>query len=153
MRAVQYAHKWAYGRNKKYYDFDDIGGDCTNFISQAIYAGFGMMNYNTINGWFYKSADNRSPSWSGVQFLYNFLLSNKGAGPSGIVTAPENIEAGDVIQFKLSKNFFQHSTIVVGCNPPYDEDSILISTHSFNCDNRPISSYKYTDIRYIHILG
>ena len=43
--AVAYAKKWAYGRNPKYYDFSDLGGDCTNFASQCIYAGSGIMNY------------------------------------------------------------------------------------------------------------
>ena len=35
-KAVQYAKKWAYGRNPEYFNFDPIGGDCTNFISQCI---------------------------------------------------------------------------------------------------------------------
>ena len=37
-KAVRYAGKWAYGRNPAYFDFDGLGGDCTNFISQCIYA-------------------------------------------------------------------------------------------------------------------
>lgn len=28
--AVDYALKWALSRNPKYYDFKDLGGDCTN---------------------------------------------------------------------------------------------------------------------------
>ena len=36
--AVRYAHLWAYGRNPRYYDYESIGGDCTNFASQCIYA-------------------------------------------------------------------------------------------------------------------
>lgn len=43
--AVAYARKWAVGRNPKFYDFNDIGGDCTNFASQCIYAGCGVMNF------------------------------------------------------------------------------------------------------------
>ena len=31
--AVNYARKWALGRNPAYYDFEEIGGDCTNFAS------------------------------------------------------------------------------------------------------------------------
>ena len=31
-KTIEYAKKWAYGRNNKYYNFDNIGGDCTNFI-------------------------------------------------------------------------------------------------------------------------
>lgn len=37
--AVAYAKKWALSRNPKYYNFDPVGGDCTNFISQCLYAG------------------------------------------------------------------------------------------------------------------
>ena len=36
-RAVQYAHKWALGRNPAYYDFEKLGGDCTNFASRSAY--------------------------------------------------------------------------------------------------------------------
>jgi len=33
--AVAYAKKWAYGRNPKYYDFSDLGGDCTTLRHSA----------------------------------------------------------------------------------------------------------------------
>ena len=36
--AVSYARKWALGRNPAYFDFQKLGGDCTNFASQCIYA-------------------------------------------------------------------------------------------------------------------
>ena len=29
--AVLYAHQWAYGRNPAFYDYENLGGDCTNF--------------------------------------------------------------------------------------------------------------------------
>ena len=66
---VSYAYRWAYARNKKYYNFDLIGGDCTNFASQCIYAGSNIMNYDKIKGWYYNSVNDRSPSWTGVEFL------------------------------------------------------------------------------------
>ena len=34
-RAVRYAHRWAYGRNPRFYDYEELGGDCTNFASQC----------------------------------------------------------------------------------------------------------------------
>ena len=43
--AVAYAHRWAYGRNPRYYDFENIGGDCTNFASQVLFAGSGVQNH------------------------------------------------------------------------------------------------------------
>lgn len=48
--AVAYAHKWAYSRNPAFYDFSEIGGDCTNFASQCLYAGTGIMTSLRILG-------------------------------------------------------------------------------------------------------
>ena len=75
-KVIEYAKKWAYDRNPQYYDFDNVGGDCTSFASQCIYAGVKVMNYSKQNGWYYISGNNKSPSWSGVEFLYNFLTQN-----------------------------------------------------------------------------
>ena len=76
--AIEYAKKWAYKRNPKYYNYDLLGGDCTNFISQCIYEGCKIMNYTKTYGWYYNSANDKSPSWTGVDFLYKFLINNKG---------------------------------------------------------------------------
>lgn len=95
--AVAYAKKWAYGRNPKYYDFSDLGGDCTNFASQCIYAGSGVMNYTPTYGWYYISVNNRAPAWTGVDELYRFLTTNRGAGPRAILTDLSQIQNGDII--------------------------------------------------------
>ena len=42
---VLYAHQWAYGRNPAFYDYEHLGGDCTNFASQCVFAGSGVMNF------------------------------------------------------------------------------------------------------------
>ena len=46
--AIRYAHRWAFGRNPRYYDYENIGGDCTNFASQCLYAGTGVMNFTPV---------------------------------------------------------------------------------------------------------
>lgn len=46
--AVSYARRWALDRNPAFYDFDRIGGDCTNFTSQSIHAGSKIMNYTPV---------------------------------------------------------------------------------------------------------
>ena len=63
-KAVAYAERWALSRNPRYYDFEDIGGDCTNFASQCIYAGAGVMNWTPVTGWYYIDASRRTPSWT-----------------------------------------------------------------------------------------
>ena len=37
--AVAYARKFAFSQNKYFASFAGIGGNCTNFVSQCIYAG------------------------------------------------------------------------------------------------------------------
>ena len=78
--AVEYARTWALDRNPRYKDYELWGGDCTNFISQCLFAGIGQMNYGN-NPWYYIDANRKSPSWTGVEFLYNFLINNSGMRP------------------------------------------------------------------------
>ena len=51
--AVAYAHHWACSRNPRFYDYENIGGDCTNFASQCLYAGTDIMNFTPVFGWYY----------------------------------------------------------------------------------------------------
>lgn len=100
--AILYAKKWAYLRNPIYYNYDKIGGDCTNFASQSIYAGSKIMNYDS-NGWFYKNANDKSPSWTGVEFLYKFLINNKSVGPFAKVSNMNEIKVGDIVQLSFNR--------------------------------------------------
>jgi hypothetical protein len=56
-------------------------------------------------------------------------------------------------EYKLSNEIFGHSLIVVKVGLVPNPDNILISTHTLNSDNRPLSTYNYLDVRFIHILG
>lgn len=151
--AVKYALKWAFARNPRFYDFHDIGGDCTNFISQCLYAGCGVMNYSKTNGWYYIDTNDRSPSWTGVVFLRDFLLSNKGAGVYGEPAEPDRLECGDVIQLKNSDGRLYHSLIISAIFPPYSPDNIFVCAHSDDARNRRLSTYSYAAAEGIHILG
>ncbi len=147
--AYEYARKWAFGRNPKYYDFGRIGGDCTNFASQCVFAGAGVMNYTPTFGWFYISADNRTPSWTGVQYLYDFLVGNKGVGPFAEEVPPGGLEVGDIVQLGSATGDFYHSPVVVGSSG----GRILVAAHSYDAFGRALSSYNYGRARGIHILG
>lgn len=151
--AVRYAHRWAYRRNPRYYDFEDIGGDCTNYASQCIYAGCEVMNYTPTFGWYYISTDDRTPSWTGVQYLYNFLTANEGAGPYGRDSDISEMMPGDIIQLAFTDGIYKHSPVVVEAGNPATLDNILVAAHSYDCDYRPLTTYEWTNIRYIHILG
>lgn len=152
-RAVEYAHRWAFARNPKYYDFEKIGGDCTNFISQCIYAGCGLMNYTPETGWFYHSQNARSASWTGVEFLYSFLLNNRERGPYGHKDELWRAEPGDIIQLALQGTAYVHSLFVVSVGAHPEPDNILIATHSYDSDYRPLNTYDATARRLIKIDG
>lgn len=147
--SVNYAKKWAYARNPQYYDFERIGGDCTNFASQCIFEGSKTMNYN-LNGWYYKNANNRAPSWTGVEYLYKFLVNNKHIGPYGKNSDISEIEEGDIAQLSFNNNVFSHSLIIVKILNK-NLDNILVATHTYDSLNRPISTYNFQQIRFIHI--
>jgi len=151
-RALAYAEKWVYQYNPKYYNFTKIGGDCTNFASQIIYAGCGVMNYNT-NGWYYINVNRRAPAWSGVEFLGRFLLGNQDCGPYGERVDSKDMQRGDLIQLCLKGHRFEHCLIVVDVTRPFAMENILVSTHSQDVHFYPLSRYKWTDIRFIHIIG
>lgn len=151
--AVQYAHIWAYRRNPRFYDFENIGGDCTNFASQCVYAGCGVMNYTPTFGWYYIDANNRSPSWTGVQYFYDFLIGNKGVGPFAEQTDVEEMLPGDVIQLNFDGSGFAHTPVIVEAGSPASLDNILVAAHSMDSDYRPLTTYQWEDIRFIHILA
>lgn len=150
--ALEYAKKWAYSRNPRFYDYSMIGGDCTNFASQVLYAGYGEMNYRPTFGWYYINANNKSPSWTGVNQLYNFLVSNRGAGPKAVETTVEGIENGDLLQLDFNGDGrFDHTPVIVdvGERTP---DTILVAAHSNDAYMRPLSTYDYKDVRFLHII-
>ena len=114
--AVAYAHQWAYGRNPDFYDYEEIGGDCTNFASQCLYAGTGVMNFDPVYGW-------------------------------------SELEPGDFVQFRFNKDVFGHTPVVVEIGRPATLQNTLIAAHSYDADWRPLSTYYFQEIRFLHIQG
>ena len=147
--AVMYAKKWAFSRNRAYYDFSKIGGDCTNFASQCIFAGANQMNFTKDFGWYYKSANERTASWTGVEYLYNFLTTNQGLGPFAKTVPIAEAEIGDIIQLGNQVGDFYHSPVVVG----FARGQILLAAHTYDAYNKPLNSYSFATARAIHILG
>ena len=155
LNAVLYAHHWAYGRNPRFYDYEELGGDCTNFASQCVYAGAGVMNYTPVYGWYYIDPDNKAPAWTGVEYFYSFLTRPQiSLGPVARETDDLRLaQPGDVIQLRFSGPVFQHSPVVVQTSPDGSADKILLAAHSSDADWRPLSSYEYEAYRVLHILG
>ncbi len=153
--AVAYARRWAFDRNPLFSDFTGMGGNCTNFVSQCLLAGGCQMNFTPTFGWYFLSSADRAPAWTGVEFLYNFLTNNalegigEGLGPFGTEVDERSLLPGDVIQLGREQGDFYHTLLVTG----YSRRGYLVAAQSDNAFNRPLSTYNYRRIRYIHIDG
>ena len=176
-----YAGKHYDTPNPNYYDFTNIGGDCSNFTSQVIRAGGAPFDNVGNERWYYYSLNNRTPSWTSVEYLYKYLINNTGFGLEAIKSDIFNMEIGDVIQIDTNYDgTFNHSVIVVENdidkvkdnfdlnNPQELEDSkkiqefldsyiirgpfLLVAARTYNSYNRPLLTYP-GEKRYIHLVG
>ena len=146
--AAAYARKYALGRNSAYYDFSQLGGDCTNFVSQCLYAGGGTMNFTAVTGWYYKSSYDRTASWTAARYLYRFLTENKGAGPYGQQQELSRADAGDIIMF--TKNGIPYHSVFVTA---VKNGECLVCAHSYDSLDRPLSSYSFEAALCVKIIG
>ena len=156
MRAVGYARTWALSRNPLFVDFTGIGGNCTNFVSQCLLAGSCVMNYTADFGWYYVSVDDRAPAWSSVEYFYEFVTGaarfaseNGGTGPYGRVVERELAMIGDVIQYANRAGDWYHTVIISEIR----EGEIYVCAQSDDALDRPLSSYNFADLRFLHIDG
>jgi hypothetical protein len=122
---VAYADKYAYTSNPC---FVTLSVDCTNFVSQCIWAAYGgwsggnestmrtlitnrtyMMSSSSLDNWFGHSSGVSNP-WGSVTNLWNFATSNPSVGPKargnnngGHYTNVSylDINPGDVLQIKM----------------------------------------------------
>ena len=136
--ASAYARRWALGRNPAFGDFSALGGDCANFASQCLWAGWGSMT----EAWHYYSMENRTPSWSGVRFLRRWLLE------AGRAEVCETIEAekGDLIALWNGERYY-HMLVILepGADP-------RVAAHTHDVLNRPLSDYCPVAHEALHIL-
>ena len=147
--AVNYARKFAFAQNPYFASFAGIGGNCTNFVSQSIFAGSCQMNYTPTFGWYFISLNERSPSWTGVEYFYNFMTQNKGIGPFGREASIDELEIGDVIQLGRNGEGFYHTLLVVG----FEGADTLVAAQTDDAYGRPLSTYTNDYARYIKIEG
>lgn len=136
--AAAYGLKYSLTPNNKYANYESLGGDCTNFVSQCLLAGGIPQDNNGIYKWYWHSDYNRWPSWTSARELRRYLLNNNGSEKNFGVKATEsnfeNVEIGDVVQYVNPT----HSMIITGYlyDEEYREDTykrkndVLISQHS-----------------------
>ncbi len=111
-----------------------MGGDCTNYASQVMYAGTPGFDQQGTNKWYYSGYNSRSPSWTSVLALRGYLLSNRGevGHYSGFLTSKTYLKTGDIVQLG---NY--HSVVVHRNN----SGTIYVSAHTSAALNKPLSDY------------
>ena len=114
------------------------------------------MNYTKDLGWYYINANNKAPAWTGVEYFYNFMTRKEPtAGPVAQESSISQVEPGDVIQLSFDGEGWNHSPVVVRLlhQPALQPADVLIAAHSYDADNRPLSSYDYRAVRFLHFIG
>lgn len=147
--AVLYARKYAFARNPLFTTFEGLGGNCTNFVSQCILAGSCVMNFTPVYGWYYLSLNRRSPSWSGVEFFYDFMVTNKDVGPYGREVDVSLAEIGDAVQLADETGDFYHTLLI----SKIEDGEIFVTANTNDALDKPLSQYNYATNRFIHIDG
>lgn len=135
--AIAYAEKWWNSRNPSYTDYNDE--DCTNFVSQCIYAG----GYSTDNSWYPNSV-----SWINVVSFYDHMTENSKYGYD------ENYlvcNLGDIVQLKPSNGSrYNHSVIITKID---SNGNLYYCAHSNNRQDYALSnaypSSYYSSVRAI----
>ncbi len=145
---IEYAKKWAMNRNPAYYDFDGVGGDCTNFASQCLLAGCDVMNYTKDTGWYYINSDDRAAAWSGAQYFHNFITTNNSVGPVAVSEDISRLETGDFIQLHNGSEFY-HTLLVTG----FENGEPLIAAHTRDAYMIPLSLYTSARPFGLHITA
>ncbi len=145
--------------------FYDAGANCTNFVSQCIWAGCGgyvvgndTLSKNNMNnkvrmvpgtistGWF-AGTGGGAANWESVTKLWSYVTSSKTTGPVGtgynnnsLYTnmTPSQIKKGNVLQVADPINpTYHHSVYVVTEGTTWS--AIRVAQHTGNDDNRPLS--------------
>jgi hypothetical protein len=143
--AVDYALKYGLTPNPQYKYFGihgELGGDCTNFVSQCLNEGGAEMVYDKKLGWWYlsgKTIDNTSQTWSlswaTANSLYWFIKKRGQMNVYGLkgeeIGDINALELGDLIFYENFKGVINHSSIITG----FYEGLPLITQHSVEAVN------------------
>lgn len=152
-KAIEYAYLWWNKRNPNFLNFDNLGGDCTNFISQCLYYGEIAQDSN-YNGWYYNSSYARSPSWTGVVEFYNYAINNnKNYGIKAKEITISELEVGDVVQMLQKGDRFHHNLLVTKIVGEKNINNIFVTCHTNDAKDKKLSDYYYKQIRFLKILN
>src|SRR5690625_1035136 len=130
--AVQYAERWWNSYNPQFRKFDV---DCTNYVSQCLYAGGAPMwgAPNREQGWWYEE-NNWSFSWAVAHSLRWYLSGSEQGLKGKEVENASDLVPGDIICYDFAGDGrYDHNTIVVAKDA---QGMPLVNAHTDNSRNR-----------------
>ncbi|MEO3946486.1 amidase domain-containing protein [Gorillibacterium sp. CAU 1737] len=142
-KAREYADRYWEKGNPAFLEFEV---DCSNYVSQCIFAGGAPMNYTNRrdSGWWYGgmkgNQENWSYSWAVADSLRRYLSASRSSGLRAVrVDTPQELEPGDVISYSWKGDGrYGHSTVVTA----RDEAGMpLVNAHTVS------SKHRYWDYR------
>lgn len=157
--AAAYADRWWNEGNPAYELFEV---NCTNYVSQCIFAGNAPMNYTGKrgSGWWYKGRTNGqewwSYSWAVSNALNHYLSTARKSGLQAVtVQSAEELQLGDVITYDWNGDGrFEHSTIVTAfdsAGQPLVNANTVASRHRYWDYQDSYAWTKGTRYRFFHI--
>lgn len=156
--AGSYAEKYAENPNSAYRYFNK---DCTNFVSQCLYAGgwteTGKYRWYSDYAWYYDwgARPGYSHTWTVANELHDFL-GKSGRADQVLVSRPyyPKFRVGDIIQIDYKDSngrygWWDHSMIVTGII--ISDDDLWVSYHTPNTKNKRLSIIKMEnqDARFV----
>ncbi|WP_240941461.1 amidase domain-containing protein [Paenibacillus sp. HB172176] len=157
--AAEYADRWWNEGNPAYELFDV---NCTNYVSQCIFAGNAPMNYTDGrgSGWWYKGRNKGqelwSYSWAVSHALMTYLTAARKSGlRATMVQSADELELGDVITYDWNgDNRYQHSTIVTAfdaAGQPLVNANTVASRHRYWDYQDSYAWTPQTKYRFFHL--
>lgn len=164
---VEYASVFAEADDSDWI-FYDAGLDCTNFVSQCVWASYAGFDKNNIaqavtninndkcmvtsypSGWHASGPGGGGyPNWESVTNFYDYCVSSKTYGPNGTgwggysVTSlsPYAPSVGNVLQwsYSSSSSSYSHSTYVTYNSYNGSTNGVYVSYHTSDNYNRPLT--------------
>lgn len=132
--AVEYARQYTEFSNPVFYQIIDWMGNCSNFVSQCLWFGFGDGKLERPDGYmnmtptWYGGEGGGSPAWENVDYFWNEITGSRDfvGQPLPSISA---MTAGDVIQTRSKSakggpDDYNHMLVLL------DEDTLLLAQNS-----------------------
>ncbi|GAA4679533.1 amidase domain-containing protein [Frondihabitans cladoniiphilus] len=124
--------------NPAYYDFNAVGGDCQNFVSQSLLA----RGLATTAGWFYTSQSSHSESWGYAPSFNSYLAANPKLGFTKLTSDQRSqLSVGDLAYFDWNHNGVpDHTMIVSGVSTVNGVTKVTLVGHNLDSDYRDLDT-------------